>query len=1156
MMRMRWTALVAVVAAGARLAIADVPRDLEDYVVFGEVSTHLKNDALITSGHVGANQAASGRVGRSGLSLGRNNSFADGTAAVGDQCVIGRGTRVFDLYTNNLLSRPDQFVLGGTGPIAFSPLPVVTTLPPLPAFAPGTQAIVVPKNGTTTLPPGAYGRVIVPNGSTLELPGGHYEFREIRTGKAAKVLVGAPSTINIELGLRLSDRSTFGPSTSGVGARQVKVNVGGRFVRLGANADVAMDLLATNATIRVGRSFHGRGRFIGLRVGSDHSPTFEHPQCGDGVQDPGEECDDGNAAGCDGCSPTCRLERCGDGTTCAAQGEDCDDGNLAGCDGCSAGCRTERCGDGATCASQGEQCDDGNTSPCDGCSAGCRTERCGDGTTCASQGEQCDDGNVTACDGCSATCHTERCGDGVVCAGQGEQCDPPASQGGSPDCGPTCRNISGCGDGQTGPGEECDDGNAVGCDGCTACHVDRCGDGTQCAAAGEDCDDGNTTACDGCSATCHTERCGDGDGCASQGEQCDDGNVTACDGCSATCTTEGCGDGQTCAPQDCDDGNTDPCDGCSATCQAERCGDGVVCWGQDELCDDGNNVGCDGCSATCQLERCGDGVVCASEGEECDPPSASQTCPLCSSTCQLGPSCGDGAVDAACGEECDDGNAVACDGCTGCLTDRCGDGRQCANQGEECDDANTTACDGCSPTCTLDRCGDGTTCANQNEQCDDGNTTACDGCSATCHTERCGDATVCPPEECDDGNTTQCDGCSPACLLDRCGDGTLCMNQGEQCDPPGGQGMCSVCTATCQLGGTCGNGTVDAACGEECDDGNTTGCDGCTGCRVDRCGDGTLCVNAEQCDDGNTDPCDGCSPTCRTDRCGDGVTCPSEECDDGNTTRCDGCSATCTTEFCGDGVLCTIQGETCDPPNGTTCDDLCSSLLPFFCTFTQEEYGDPGGAANDPVTGLVSLNPSVLPVTVGAPGDVSLTVDNQTALVCFLPTQGVPDGLCDGGLPGCGGDMLIDTCTNPPILDPLGGFTSSGGQGTGTLGGEAIALKLNLALSDMGVTKPGLRDLVLPNLQCAGICVMENSVPTYYPISCDLADGVRTVADLVTLADQALRDPGSFEDSDPISLQELNEAISSVNDAFEGCRPPCSASGAFLDDLEEALGLF
>ena len=64
--------------------------------------------------------------------------------------------------------------------------------------------------------------------------------------------------------------------------------------------------------------------------------------CGNGVQDPGEVCDDGNHIPGDGCSADCLSdETCGNGAVDAAVGEACDDENLASHDGCSSGCTVE-----------------------------------------------------------------------------------------------------------------------------------------------------------------------------------------------------------------------------------------------------------------------------------------------------------------------------------------------------------------------------------------------------------------------------------------------------------------------------------------------------------------------------------------------------------------------------------------------------------------------------------------------------------------------------------------------------------------------------------------------------------------------------------------------------------------------------------------------
>lgn len=59
-------------------------------------------------------------------------------------------------------------------------------------------------------------------------------------------------------------------------------------------------------------------------------PTLD--PCGNGALNPGEECDDGNDVACDGCSPECQLEVCGDGVVCPPEkecelGETCPDGS-------------------------------------------------------------------------------------------------------------------------------------------------------------------------------------------------------------------------------------------------------------------------------------------------------------------------------------------------------------------------------------------------------------------------------------------------------------------------------------------------------------------------------------------------------------------------------------------------------------------------------------------------------------------------------------------------------------------------------------------------------------------------------------------------------------------------------------------------------------
>ena len=68
--------------------------------------------------------------------------------------------------------------------------------------------------------------------------------------------------------------------------------------------------------------------------------------CGNGIQEGGEQCDDGNTSGGDGCSAFCRKESqvCGNGII--EIGEQCDDGNINLSDGCTPMCTLEVGGEG------------------------------------------------------------------------------------------------------------------------------------------------------------------------------------------------------------------------------------------------------------------------------------------------------------------------------------------------------------------------------------------------------------------------------------------------------------------------------------------------------------------------------------------------------------------------------------------------------------------------------------------------------------------------------------------------------------------------------------------------------------------------------------------------------------------------------------------
>ncbi len=328
--------------------------------------------------------------------------------------------------------------------------------------------------------------------------------------------------------------------------------------------------------------------------------------CGDGVVDPGEECDSGTngstcqslgyyaGAGTPQCRPNCTWDtsgcggRCGDGVR-QPEREECD----------------QTVPDGQTCQSLGYH---GGTiacsSSCELDLASCESAgRCGDESVQTGYGEVCDGANLG-----------------------GQTCESLGYYGGTLACHPNCTafDVTGCaaagrcGDGnvQTEQGEMCDSSNLSGQ---TCESLGYYGGVLSCL---PDCSSFNEVDC----AT--VGRCGDGTVQPIYGENCDGANLDA-----QTCQTLGYYGGTLSCLPDCSFDRTS----CEA---AGRCGDGIL--QSSEECD-GNNLAGRTCESlgwypgtlsclSCHLDasacggRCGDGLV-QSIYEECDGANLNgQTC--------------------------------------------------------------------------------------------------------------------------------------------------------------------------------------------------------------------------------------------------------------------------------------------------------------------------------------------------------------------------------------------------------------------------------------------------------------------------------------------------------------------------------------------------
>lgn len=174
--------------------------------------------------------------------------------------------------------------------------------------------------------------------------------------------------------------------------------------------------------------------------------SMEPAECGNGVVEQGEACDEGtgNSASAD-CTDECQAHRCGDGKV-HAELEECDEGadNDASAD-CTDECRVHACGDGKVHAEL-EDCDEGAANTDTGaCRSDCMLNVCGDGHVHDGV-EQCDlgDSNGPVYGGCDEACTINGCGDGELDVGH-EECDAGEENGleepdedGTAGCGSDC----------------------------------------------------------------------------------------------------------------------------------------------------------------------------------------------------------------------------------------------------------------------------------------------------------------------------------------------------------------------------------------------------------------------------------------------------------------------------------------------------------------------------------------------------------------------------------------------------------------------------------------------------------------------------------------------------------------------------------------------
>ncbi len=524
-----------------------------------------------------------------------------------------------------------------------------------------------------------------------------------------------------------------------------------------------------------------------------------------------------------------------------------------------------------------------------------------------------------------------------------------------------------CGNGRLDAGEQCDDGNTLHCDGCTAgCSIEPT---PACAS------DGNTCTED-CSPTlgCRPTRLPDGTACPDEGSVC---TTDACrTGVCRHTTTLVCNDGLACTGDWCHATN-----GCMTIAYDSRCDDGIECTTnrcdleagcmalpRDELCDD--SVACtadacnpaSGCTVTPDHARCDDGVACTAG--ICDLTEGCRQTPD-NSRCSDGVTCTVDTCDALLGCASAANDALCADAFS-CTANRCDASEGCLVTTDDtlCSDTNACTLNSCSPSagCT-------STAVAAGSACDDGSVcTQTDACSGIV---------------CQGSNSLSCDD-QDRCTVDRCDPLTACGHAESPALCPcsnGGQplavGTACVDGSGCTVGDTCnGAGTCTAGVEPECSDGDSCTSDSCSGGR---------CVHAD----------DLCLADCTgaTDGtpCSDGALCAAGSCLGG----------ACTTlpMSCDDSDQCNGL-ELCVEASGLGCvsiepalyDPFCRAADDFHCYKARTTPGTrPISARNVTLSGPLDTRTlrtgASFQVCNPVATDSSLIVDPATHLGCYKLTE-------------------------------------------------------------------------------------------------------------------------------------------------------------------------
>ena len=254
------------------------PPTLSIYSLFATHSMWLEQNATVYSGDIGVNAAGSPPFldSQVELSVGIGSTTAAGLAVKAHRIKVKQGaTLTGDVYYNELDNN------GTITGVQHTPLtlPLTASLPEFKSSTPGTQNIVVPQNGSQTVPPGSYGDIDIRKNGTLTFTGGEYHVASLTGGDDVRLVFQAPANVRIAGRFDSGQGDSIGPEdTTTVTADQIMFYVGGvngtngtlggtpKAAKIGINNRVRASFYVPNGTLWIRQNSEAKGAFIGKDV--------------------------------------------------------------------------------------------------------------------------------------------------------------------------------------------------------------------------------------------------------------------------------------------------------------------------------------------------------------------------------------------------------------------------------------------------------------------------------------------------------------------------------------------------------------------------------------------------------------------------------------------------------------------------------------------------------------------------------------------------------------------------------------------------------------------------------------------------------------------------------------------------------------------------